>query len=97
MDCLQSNDQGDVYNWLAMLPRQVVLDLLGTLPAETVDVIRQRLRTAAVKASDAKVVQALLELECQLCTQTSHTEDEVFFVLDRLKTCSQDIAPIIAQ
>ncbi|KAH6616456.1 hypothetical protein C7974DRAFT_474931 [Boeremia exigua] len=93
----KNRTQGDVFHLLITLPRQAVSKFFKALPTETVDIVRQRLREAALRYSKPDTVQALLELEQSLCVSTFRAEAEVFAVLDRLKTCDEIVAPIIVR
>ncbi|KAJ8115899.1 hypothetical protein OPT61_g2562 [Boeremia exigua] len=90
-------NSGDVFLLLNRLPRQTVTRFFKDLPEETIDIVRQRLRKAAVITEDAETVQRLLDLEYVLGGSTCRTETDVFAVMDRLRTCGVDIALVIVR
>ncbi|XPS73406.1 hypothetical protein M3J09_005553 [Ascochyta lentis] len=88
-------DLSIVYRWMSQMPRRAVLRFFQTLPTESVDVIRQRIRVAAKGNGDADTVQSILELEYDLCTSTPYSKDDVLFILDAIKTHRSTIKPIV--
>jgi hypothetical protein len=93
----ETKEQSEVYHQLTALPRQAVSAFFKALPTEIVDIIRQRLRVAAVKTHDPETVEALLELERGLCVSALRTDAEVSFILDRLKTCGHTVALVLVR
>jgi hypothetical protein len=90
-------DYSGIYRQLTVFPEQAVVACFRSLPAETTVVIRQRLRTAAIKEDDSVVVEALLQLEDRLCGSTMRVDTEISPMLDRLKTCTQNVALAIVR
>lgn len=66
VECAATTDLGGVYLWLAGLPRKPVLDTLWSFSIETIDVICQKLRIAAVSTTVAEDVKCMLGLEQNL-------------------------------
>jgi hypothetical protein len=90
-------DYSGIYRQLTIFPEQAVVACFRSLPAETTIVIRQRLRIAATKEQDSVVVEVLLQLEDRLCGSTMRADTEMSPMLDRLKTCTQNIALAIVR
>ncbi|KAH7372020.1 hypothetical protein BKA66DRAFT_611164 [Pyrenochaeta sp. MPI-SDFR-AT-0127] len=52
----------DIHTWLRNLPQSAVLQFFKTLPAGHLDVLRERVFAAAIRANDEATVRSMLEL-----------------------------------
>jgi hypothetical protein len=82
--CATTPESTGVYVWLANLPRKHVLDILWSLPDETVDVICQRIRNAAVDDILFDEAKCILVLEQNLRKGRTLTAQEVTGFFRRL-------------
>lgn len=85
-------NQDRMYQQLTAFPKHAVIAVFQSLSEETILVICQRLRTAAITDDDPETVEALLELEHRLCKGAQRADTDLSYMLNRLKTCERSIA-----
>lgn len=84
--CTATPESAGIFVWLANLPRQQVLDILWSLPEDIIDVVCQRIRTAAADAILVDKIKCMLELEQSLRKERALTADEVQSFLQGLRS-----------
>lgn len=96
----QHEDLARIYQWIANFPKAAAVKFFAAFPAQTLDVIRQRLRAYAASDDNPNTVRAILALEYDLNTSSfPYPFQEISKLLENLsrESCDASVARMILQ